>query len=42
MHDDKHEYEVNSDEWINKTQYADRVAKLVFDTLPKKKNAKKN
>lgn len=32
----------DSDEWINKTQYADRVAKLVFDTLPKKKNAKKN
>jgi DNA-binding CsgD family transcriptional regulator len=32
----------NSDEWTNKTQYADCVAKLVFDTLPKKKNSKKN
>ena len=32
----------DSDEWINKTHYANSVAKLVFDTIPKKKNVKKN
>lgn len=32
----------DSDEWINKTHYDDSVAKLIFDTIPKKKIVKKN
>jgi len=31
----------NSDEWVNKTNYADSIAEIVFDTKPKKKNIKK-
>lgn len=29
-------------EWVNKTNYADRTAEVIFDTKPKDKNAKKN
>jgi len=32
----------NSEEWVNKTGYADSIAEIVFDTKPKKKNIKKN
>lgn len=31
-----------SDKWVNKSSYADSIAKLVFDTKPKKENAKKS
>jgi DNA-binding NarL/FixJ family response regulator len=29
-------------EWVNKTNYADSIAEVIFDTKPKDKNAKKN
>ncbi len=31
-----------SKEWVNRSHYEDSIAKLIFDTRPKEKNAKKN
>ena len=31
-----------SEEWVNETNYPDSIAKIIFDTIPKGKNSKKN
>ena len=29
-------------EWVNKTNYADNIAEMIYNTKPTDKNAKKN